>query len=197
VKLLNFNVAWSRLPAREPTPSSEAPRGDLVYAAPERLLPDGGHVPDARSDLFSLGLVLLELLTGQHLYYLPALEKRLVHVLAGAGQASELEELGPRADSFRAEDVAQAVKPLAPAVQAVLRKLLRREVPERHATGEALQADLRRCLQSLRPGYGAKQVARELARLEAEVAPLRYQAEAAGTFSEPPALPVSPEGDTP
>ncbi|HZI07312.1 MAG TPA: hypothetical protein VEZ71_25060, partial [Archangium sp.] len=108
-----------------------------------------------------------------------------------------LEELRLRADSFRPEDVAQAVKPLAPPVQAMLRKLLRREVPERHATGEALQADLRRCLQSLAPGYGAKQVARELARLEAEVAPLRYQAEAAGTFSEPPALPVSPEGDTP
>ena len=37
--------------------------GTLAYIAPE--LRDDGHKPDARSDLYSLGIVLFELLTGQ------------------------------------------------------------------------------------------------------------------------------------
>ncbi|MFP2933505.1 serine/threonine-protein kinase, partial [Pyxidicoccus sp. 3LG] len=62
VKLTNFTVATSTLPGREVT-SRPLVKGDIAYASPEVLRRD---VVDARSDLFSLGMVMLELLTGRH-----------------------------------------------------------------------------------------------------------------------------------
>ncbi|MFP2912651.1 protein kinase domain-containing protein, partial [Pyxidicoccus sp. 3LFB2] len=62
VKLTNFTVAASSLTGREVT-SRPLVKGDVTYASPEALR----RAPvDSRSDLFSLGLVLLELLTGRH-----------------------------------------------------------------------------------------------------------------------------------
>ncbi|HSP81627.1 MAG TPA: serine/threonine-protein kinase, partial [Myxococcaceae bacterium] len=56
VKLVDFGVAYSLLPGREATTASVL-RGDIAYASPERMRLEK---VDARSDLFSLGLVLLE-----------------------------------------------------------------------------------------------------------------------------------------
>lgn len=64
VKLLDFGAAWSRLTGRLGTEEHDL-QGSLAYAAPE-------HVAqlqlDGRADLFSLGIVLLQLLTGRHLF---------------------------------------------------------------------------------------------------------------------------------
>ncbi|WP_164012706.1 serine/threonine-protein kinase [Pyxidicoccus trucidator] len=64
VKLMDFGAAWSRLAGRVGTDGDEL-QGSLAYAAPE-------HVAqlqlDGRADLFSLGIVLLQLLTGRHLF---------------------------------------------------------------------------------------------------------------------------------
>ena len=60
VKLTNFTAAFSTLPGREIT-SRPLVKGDVAYASPEALRREP---VDARSDLFSLGLVLLEVLTG-------------------------------------------------------------------------------------------------------------------------------------
>ncbi|MFL5347634.1 MAG: serine/threonine-protein kinase [Hyalangium sp.] len=64
VKLLDFGAAWSRLAGRV---SSEGPalQGSLAYAAPEHTLHLG---LDGRADQFSLGIVLLQMLTGRHLF---------------------------------------------------------------------------------------------------------------------------------
>jgi len=68
VKLTGFGVAWSNLPGREETTEDGAVLGDSDYAPPERLFAGGARRHhDARGELFSLGLVLLELVTGQHL----------------------------------------------------------------------------------------------------------------------------------
>ncbi|MFP2933055.1 serine/threonine-protein kinase, partial [Pyxidicoccus sp. 3LG] len=64
VKLLDFGAAWSRLTGRVGTHGGELP-GSLAYAAPEHVAQLG---LDGRADLFSLGVVLLQLLTGRHLF---------------------------------------------------------------------------------------------------------------------------------
>ncbi|MFB1485431.1 serine/threonine protein kinase, partial [Corallococcus sp. RDP092CA] len=64
VALTDFGVAFSLLQGR-PSTTMPRPVGDVIYTAPEVLL---GEAADARSDLFSLGLTLLEFATGRHLY---------------------------------------------------------------------------------------------------------------------------------
>ena len=63
--LLDFNLAAdTKLRSHA---SAALIGGTLPYMAPEHLeaLKDGGRVPDARSDLYSLGVILFELLTGR------------------------------------------------------------------------------------------------------------------------------------
>ena len=64
MRLTDFGGALSRLMGRRAI-SLPRPQGEVLYAAPEMSL---GEVADARADLFSLGLTLLEFATGRHLY---------------------------------------------------------------------------------------------------------------------------------
>jgi serine/threonine-protein kinase len=48
-------------------------KGEVFFASPEQLL---RRPVDHRSDLFALGLVLLELLTSQHLFWLSEVDLR-------------------------------------------------------------------------------------------------------------------------
>src|SRR5206468_1741103 len=64
--LLDFNLAEDT--KRRPTASAALLGGTLPYMAPEQLRAlQGGHRPlDGRSDLYALGVILFELLTGRH-----------------------------------------------------------------------------------------------------------------------------------
>jgi len=61
-KILDFGIA--RLPASELT-AGNAAFGSPSYMAPERI---DGKTPDARADVFSLGAVLYEMLTGRRCF---------------------------------------------------------------------------------------------------------------------------------
>lgn len=63
IKLIDFGIARSSslAPAVAPSPF----RGRYAYASPEQL---DGSVPDRRSDVFSLGTVLWEMLAGRRLF---------------------------------------------------------------------------------------------------------------------------------
>jgi serine/threonine-protein kinase len=61
-KILDFGIA--RLPSAQLTAGS-ATFGSPSYMAPERV---DGKTPDARSDVFSLGAVFYEMLTGQRCF---------------------------------------------------------------------------------------------------------------------------------
>ncbi len=87
VKLVDFGVASSLLPGREATTAGVL-RGDIAYASPERMRLEK---VDHRSDLFSLGLVLLELLTSRHLFDLEDVEQAAQQEEApGSSPLSEL-----------------------------------------------------------------------------------------------------------
>src|SRR5690606_32742449 len=64
VKLTHFGAAYSLMVGREETPHLLL-TGDVAYASPEYLRRQD-LAPS--SDVFSLGLVLVELLTGRHLF---------------------------------------------------------------------------------------------------------------------------------
>jgi len=180
VKLGDFGVACSLLPGRLPT-SVTRPHGQALYAAPEALF---GEPVDARADLFSLGLVLLELGTGFHLYDLPhlkesALNARLTDAdarrVARAGMAAleadlpfeQYERAALHAAVFRAEDVEFLAARLTSPLRAVLHQLLRTNRDERYASAEALEADLRKLAEAAGT-YGAADAATELERLRRE-----------------------------
>jgi serine/threonine protein kinase len=188
VKLTDFGLARALLPGRE---TSSLPRlgGRGVYSSPEQIL---RQRMDGRSDLFALGLVMLELLTGQHLLWpledvdlrqlgtqlttLPAATLAAVEDFVeqmGRRQPAlvrgELAQLTHRASNLGFEDVEQVARELTEPTRFILHKLLRREPSQRYATAAELERALRERLRVL--GHrGAPEVAEEAFQLKAEAA---------------------------
>jgi len=162
--------------------------GPVVYAAPEQLLQ---RPVDARADLFSLGLVMLELLTGQHLYRLledvdlrlmglnmaelPSDKLRLMEAtIEELGRLHEVgfqregpEQFARRATSFTAGDVERLAQELPEPTRLILHRLLRHEPQERYGSAAELERALRERLQVLGP-YGALEASEEVFLLQAE-----------------------------
>ncbi|MFP2929481.1 protein kinase domain-containing protein [Pyxidicoccus sp. 3LG] len=161
VKLMDFGLARASLDGRRITSLPRA-RGDVYYASPEALL---GSAEDARSDLFMLGLTLLELATGKHLLDAGSLGRRQLwarvprgdrarvrHAIARVKQEwrhPDPEELVTRAATFTPEDVEAAVAKLSPPLRRIFHTLLRREPAERYAQALDAELDLRGRLREL------------------------------------------------
>ncbi|WP_224247454.1 serine/threonine protein kinase [Hyalangium gracile] len=174
VTLTDFGLAHSRLPGRQPT-SLPRPRGNVYFAAPEALL---GGTLDARSDLFSLGLVLLELATWHHLYNLdstdwdalpqaltPPVKEQVLGALLTAVEAKlpdEVDELILRAATYAPQELERVLQPLSEPLRGILWRLLQRAPTARLPTAAALEAELRACLAALSTGYGAAEAAAEV-----------------------------------
>lgn len=170
VRLTDFGVALSRLSGRLAT-SLPRPQGEVFYAAPEMLL---GEVVDARADLFSLGLTLLEFATGRHLYdpghlRIEDVEARLSQEereqALAASVTSMVTELPPFAEdaiwcamAYRSEDVERAAEGLPVPLRDILHTLLRRNPAERFATAAELETVMRARLAQLGPYSSADAV---------------------------------------
>src|SRR5205823_5497674 len=96
--------------------------GTPYYMAPEQIRGERG---DARSDLYSLGIVLYELATGSQPF-------RADHYLALMGQ--HVNALPKRPRELRPD--------LPPAVEAIILRLIRKRPEERYATAAETKADL-------------------------------------------------------
>jgi serine/threonine protein kinase len=151
VKILDFGIARAAEAIRPSLTDPGMVKGKMSYVAPELL---EGKTADARSDLFSLGVVLHELLTGKQLF---------------AGQ-NDLETLNqvkgmaiPRPSAHN-----PGVKP---ALDGVVMKALARDPDKRYGSAGEMGDELEAL--ALRKNFSARALAkkaRELAQEEGETA---------------------------
>ncbi|MDC0707336.1 serine/threonine-protein kinase [Stigmatella sp. ncwal1] len=198
VKLTDFAVAFSRMEGRIATVGPLL-KGDIAYAAPEYLLL---HPLDARSDLFSLGVVLLEMLTGKHLLDLEEVEQ----AMRGAGPPSSVQsalrceeqswvnppQMAMRMERFRPEHVERATRGVSAPLRAIVTRLLRRDPSERFQTAQDLRNELWSFLGGSGRCYGPRDAEQEAAQVHAEAterhggAQLPEDDEFPGGWSGPP-----------
>jgi TonB family protein len=180
IKLCDFGIA--KADRKVSQTESGSLKGKLQYMSPEQAW---GKPIDHRSDLFSLGCVLHEMLTGKRLF-------------RGATDMVVLELVR------KAEVVApsQVNADVSAALDAVVLKALARERDARYATGSEMLRDLESILYSYTPAPGSADVAIYLNRLrEAEAAAVEARpAEPARAPAPPPVpapIPVAPAAAPP
>jgi tRNA A-37 threonylcarbamoyl transferase component Bud32 len=137
VKIADFGVAQAR--TRAPAGPGEL-RGKLAYMSPEQAR---GEPIDQRSDLFSLGLVLQELCTGQHPY-------------AGA------EDVLERARGGEVPAPRRAGEPLPAVLATLLDRCLAREREQRFASAAELLASLQTAVAALPARAGPGELAQAM-----------------------------------
>jgi serine/threonine-protein kinase len=130
VKLADFGIAKARL-SKSIEDGREA-IGKTPYMAPEQAR---GEVTDARADVFALGLVLFEMLTGEQLYPVEAVEE-VVHLHNTKPMPS------PRRWNPR---IPEGIEP-------ILKRLLERDPANRYQSARDVMRDLELFMYS--GGYG-------------------------------------------
>lgn len=199
VKLMDFGVAYSLLPGREFTTTGVL-RGDIAYASPERMRLER---VDHRSDLFSLGLVMLELLTGRHLFDLEDVERAaapdtdappasLAEVHCEEPSWVPIAQMAARIERFEAQDVERASRGLSEPLRAVVHRALRKQPAERYQSGLELRDALRAFLVIHGHPYGRPEAAREVLVAVKEAELLRESAD----VLEPEVFPGPPSRET-
>lgn len=179
VKLMDFGAAWSRLEGRIST-EGDTDLGNIAYCSPERAMLD---TLDGRSDLFSLGLVLLQLLTGRHLLDADArheaelLSRQLRARGEGAGRVPGLEEemsptrttdLMKQMRQLSAGEVEEAVRLAPEGLRAVLLRALAPAREDRYGSGAEMVRELRDYLWNAGLRYGRAELVAEVSALSRE-----------------------------
>ncbi|MGC4119372.1 MAG: serine/threonine-protein kinase [Myxococcales bacterium] len=127
VKLIDFGVAKAESQSQKT--EAGALKGKLSYMSPEQVI---GKDLDRRSDVFSLGIVLWEMATGERLFFR---ENQLeILRLVRTAQVPPPSELNPE---------------VPPELDAVILKALSREREGRFAWASELAARLRACLSAM------------------------------------------------
>ena len=153
-KILDFGLAKAVPTANVPDGTAKLTRpleslltdegtavGTVAYMSPEQLR---GQPLDARSDLFSLGLVVYEMVTGR-----PAFGGETSAVIA----AAILQEMPVLPRHIR-EDV-------PPRLEDIILKTLEKDPRDRTQTAAELRADLRRFKRELESGHGGSRTDRQ------------------------------------
>jgi serine/threonine-protein kinase len=140
IKLIDFGVAHAR--GRLSHTESGTIKGKMGYVSPEQLL---GRSLDCRSDLFSLGVVLYELVTGRHPFPGRTGMDRLHRIAKG--------KLKPPREVYPA---------ISPDLERIILTALNRDpdgrYPDAAAMGEALTAFVRSQTEAAGPELLAKQM---------------------------------------
>jgi serine/threonine-protein kinase len=150
-------------------------KGDIAYASPEylKLQP-----LDARSDLFSLGVVLLELVTGKHMLDLPELEEAMRQ--AGPPNAAQATlqceeqswvpapEMAMRMEHLRPEYLERTTRALSAPMRAVVLRALQHDPALRFQSALELRDELWAVLGGVGRCYGPRDAQREISLMRSE-----------------------------
>ena len=139
VKLVDFGVARAAMKVRQT--STNAVVGKLTYMSPEQAR--GDETIDHRSDIFSMGLVLYEMICGQPAYQ-------------AGGDIDWLIELARKADIVPPSVLREGIP--TELEQTVMRALERRP-EDRHASALELATELQEYVQDHAPGFSAMTLA--------------------------------------
>ena len=128
VKVMDFGLA--KITTRFDSTKTLGVAGTLLYASPEQLL---AHAMDARSDIFSLGIVIYELVTGKLPFYKDS---------EGAVVTAILQEKPERIQNLRPEVPGE--------LQGIVDRALQKKPEDRYSSMSDLLVDLKRVRGSLR-----------------------------------------------
>lgn len=132
VKLSDFGIAKVRIAAA--ATASMVVKGKPGYLSPEQI---SGLPLDGRSDLFSVGVVLWQMLTGQHLFAMGTTTETVARVL------------------FAPVPSPRALRPdVPPDLDVVTMRLLARARERRYASAEEALGEILRCHHAPRDGRG-------------------------------------------
>ena len=131
VKLTDFGLATSKLKEQHTAPGIIY--GKLAYLAPEQAR---GETLDGRTDLYSAGILLWEMLTGQQLFPVrPATEE------APRGQDSTIDAL-ERVKHPKVERPSSLTSRVPPELDEIVLRALSANPADRYQHGEEMRADL-------------------------------------------------------
>jgi eukaryotic-like serine/threonine-protein kinase len=147
LKILDFGIALDESARRLTWTGLSTTLGTPDYMAPEQV---GGRRGDARTDVYSAGMLLYEMLTGNLPYSSPSPQALM--------RAKTNEE--PTPPSYH-------VPTIDPALESIIMKAISRAPRDRHETAAELLADLRD------PAAAALRAPDEAARARARARPLR------------------------
>lgn len=156
VKIVDFGIAKATSVA-EVQPNSV--RGKFAYMSPEQA---SGKQVDHRSDLFSLGVVLFEMLAGRQLF-----------------KGNSQDEIMSMVKSAVVPDLASLNADVSDELCDLLYRVLSREPSDRHQSARELQRDLTRVLYGLDELYDSGTMASLFRKLESDIDPDAHQGYAA------------------
>ena len=136
IKVIDFGIA--KAASRSSKTQAGVLKGKFGYMSPEQVR---GLPLDRRSDLFAIGTILYELLTGERLFL-------------GESDFSTLEKVR----NVDIHPVSHFNKQVPPALEKIVMKSLARNVEDRYQWANELQEDLLSYLMSQEPIYTAKQL---------------------------------------
>lgn len=171
-------------------------RADLSYAAPELM---HGEKADGRADLYSLGLVLLEMLSG---YYpldppdvalpvgpSPRATRYNARLRAERSAWASVGELAERILGFGPEDIERAAQGVPEPLKRVVHKALQAHPDDRYQTGRQMREELWACLHGEDQRFSTAHVGAELKALVRD----RPAPEETGAFPAEKGLLPTPE----